>query len=348
MTDTSTEPQPIHRSGYRPPDFRIDTVELTFDLEESATVVGARMQVRRSGRAGAPLVLDGEDLELLALRIDGQDLAPDAYVVDEEQLSIAEVPDEFVLETEVRIDPLANTGLSGLYVSSGNFCTQCEAQGFRRITYFLDRPDVMARYTTTIEADGSRYPVLLSNGNRVSSEELGGGRRRVRWEDPFPKPSYLFALVAGKLACHEGSFTTASGRDVRLEIWVEPHEIDKCEHALRSLQRAMKWDEDTFGLEYDLDLYMIVAVGDFNMGAMENKGLNVFNSKYVLARPETATDDDYEAIEGVIGHEYFHNWTGNRVTCSDWFQLTLKGGPDGLPRPAVQRRHDLGAGQAHR
>ncbi|MGH7337631.1 MAG: aminopeptidase N, partial [Myxococcota bacterium] len=219
-----------------------------------------------------------------------------------------------------------NTALSGLYRSSGNFCTQCEAQGFRRITWFIDRPDVMARYAVRIEADRARYPVLLSNGNRIGEEDLAGGRQAVRWSDPSPKPSYLFALIAGNLHCHPGEFTTRSGRKVRLEIWVEPQNADRCEHALRSLQRAMAWDEQVFGLEYELDVYMIVAVGDFNMGAMENKGLNIFNAKYVLAAPETATDDEYEAIEAVIAHEYFHNWTGNRVTCRDWFQLTLKEG----------------------
>ena len=231
-----------------------------------------------------------------------------------------------MLETEVVIHPYENTKLMGLYTSSDAFCTQCEAEGFRRITYYLDRPDVMARFTTRIEADRAKYPVLLSNGNRVGDGELPGGRHWVQWEDPFRKPSYLFALVAGDLVCHGGTFTTASGREVALEIWVEAENADKCEHALASLQAAMKWDEETYGLEYDLDIYMIVAVNDFNMGAMENKGLNIFNSKYVLAKPSTATDDDYEGIESVVAHEYFHNWTGNRVTCRDWFQLTLKEG----------------------
>ena len=231
-----------------------------------------------------------------------------------------------MLETAVRIHPESNTTLMGLYRSSGNFCTQCEAEGFRRITWFLDRPDVMSTYRVTITADEAKYPVLLSNGNRLSVESLGDGRHRARWEDPFKKPSYLFALVAGDLHCHRGSFETMTGRTIELEIWVEHQDADKAEHALRSLQRSMKWDEETFGLEYDLDLYMIVAVGDFNMGAMENKGLNIFNSKYVLARTDTATDADFEAVEAVIAHEYFHNWTGNRVTCRDWFQLTLKEG----------------------
>ncbi|MCA8925610.1 MAG: aminopeptidase N, partial [Planctomycetes bacterium] len=273
-----------------------------------------------------PLRLHGETLELLSIELNGQALGPKAYAVDAEGLTVHEVPAAFTLTTQVRLKPQENFSLSGLYRTSGNFCTQCEAHGFRRITYFLDRPDVMATYRTTIVADTQRYPVLLGNGNKVDEGRLADGRAWVTWADPFPKPSYLFALVAGNLACHSGTFTTKSGREVELEIWVEPQNIDKCEHALRSLQKSMRWDEETFGLEYDLDIYMIVAVNDFNMGAMENKGLNVFNSKYVLARPDTATDQDYEAIEAVIGHEYFHNWTGNRVTCRDWFQLTLKEG----------------------
>ena len=323
------KPQPVYRKDYRPPDFWIDEVDLHFELDEDHALVHAKLAVRvNDALAGdrPPLVLNGEEMELLRVAIDGEELASGAYHVEDEQLTISQVPAAFELATTVRIRPQDNRALSGLYRSGGLFCTQCEAMGFRRITYFLDRPDVMALYRTTVDADRERYPVLLSNGNRVLEEELPGGRHRVRWEDPHRKPSYLFALVAGDLRCHEGSFVTCSGRDVRLEIWVEPENIDRCEHALRSLQKAMRWDEERFGLEYDLDIYMIVAVNDFNMGAMENKGLNVFNSKYVLARPETATDDEYEAIEGVVAHEYFHNWTGNRVTCRDWFQLTLKEG----------------------
>ena len=324
------KPEAVLRSSYRVPEYLIDTVDLAFNLSEDETTVEARLSMRRRGDEPQietpPLVLDGEALDLREIAIDGEPLADGAYQVDGDQLTIHAPPSRFELRTVVAIHPETNTSLSGLYKSSGNFCTQCEAMGFRRITYFLDRPDVMARYTVSIEAERERYPVLLSNGNRTAAEDLGNGRHRVAWEDPFPKPSYLFALVAGDLSCHAGTYRTASGREVKLEIWVEPQNIDQCEHALRSLQRAMKWDEDEFGLEYDLDIYMIVAVGDFNMGAMENKGLNVFNSKYVLALPETATDDDYEAIEGVIAHEYFHNWTGNRVTCRDWFQLTLKEG----------------------
>ncbi len=324
-----SKPKPVLRRDYRPPDHVIDRVDLAFDLNEQETRVEARLAVRRRADPSdpdAPLVLAGEELTLLEIEIDGRPLGESEYRLEEEQLVIPSPPARFELRTVVAIHPESNTRLSGLYKSSRNFCTQCEAMGFRRITYFLDRPDVMARYSVSIEADRNRYPVLLSNGNRIEEVDLGNGRHRVRWEDPFPKPSYLFALVAGDLRCHPGRFTTRSGREVALEIWVEPRNIDRCAHALRSLQRAMKWDEERFGREYDLDVYMIVAVGDFNMGAMENKGLNIFNSKYVLALPETATDDDYEGIESVIAHEYFHNWTGNRVTCRDWFQLTLKEG----------------------
>jgi len=325
----SEKPQSVHRADYRRPDYWIETVDLDFDLGEDVTVVRARLGVHRSESLAGdapPLVLMGEALDLQSIAIDGEVLAPSRFHCDGDELTIERPPARFVLETVVHIEPQKNTSLSGLYRSGGMFCTQCEAMGFRRITYFLDRPDVMATYTTTITADKSRYPILLSNGNRTEQVDLDGGRHRVCWQDPFPKPSYLFALVAGDLRCHDGRFTTRSGREVALEIWVEPQNIDRCEHALQSLQRAMKWDEEVYGLEYDLDIYMIVAVNDFNMGAMENKGLNVFNSKYVLAQPETATDDDYMDIETVIGHEYFHNWTGNRVTCRDWFQLTLKEG----------------------
>ncbi len=323
------KPTTVYRSDYQAPDYFVDRVDLDFELEEDATVVRATLFVRRNPILEGdppPLVLNGEELTTRKVAIDGRALSSSQYVEGSETLEIPGPPARFELETEVVIDPRANTQLSGLYCSGSMFCTQCEAMGFRRITWFPDRPDIMSVYATTITADAERYPVLLSNGNLTNDETLEGGRRRVRWEDPFPKPSYLFALVAGDLRCHAGSFATASGREVRLEIWVEPENIDRCEHALVSLQKAMKWDEEVYGREYDLDIYMVVAVNDFNMGAMENKGLNVFNTKYVLARPETATDDDCEGIEGVIGHEYFHNWTGNRVTCRDWFQLTLKEG----------------------
>lgn len=321
-------PQAIRREDYRPPDFWIDEVELEVELGEEVTWVGARLQVRRNPDVprAADLRLHGERLRLERVELDGVVVPAAGHRIEPDALVVKDVPDRFELRTKVAIEPQNNTELTGLYRTGSGFCTQCEAEGFRRITYFLDRPDVMARYTTTIIADGTRYPVLLGNGNRVEHAVLEDGRTKVRWQDPFPKPSYLFALVAADLRCHAGTFTTRSGREVRLEVWVEPPHIDSCEHALRSLQRAMKWDEQVFGLEYDLDIYMIVAVGDFNMGAMENKGLNVFNAKYVLARPDTATDDDYEDIEGVVAHEYFHNWTGNRVTCRDWFQLTLKEG----------------------
>jgi len=323
------KPTTIYRRDYRPPDYWVDRVALDFDLDPQATRVRTTLEVRRNESLVGdppPFVLSGEDLTLHRVAIDGRELHAREYVVEAGELRIARVPNCFTFETEVTIDPRANTALSGLYCSGSMFCTQCEAMGFRRITWFPDRPDIMSRYTTTITADHARYPVLLSNGNLIADETLEDGRRRVRWEDPFPKPCYLFALVAGDLRCHSGSFTTCSGREVRLEFWVEPENIDRCEHALVSLQKAMKWDEVAYGREYDLDIYMVVAVNDFNMGAMENKGLNLFNTKYVLARPETATDDDCEGIEGVIGHEYFHNWTGNRVTCRDWFQLTLKEG----------------------
>lgn len=322
-------PQPIYRKDYRPPHYWIDTVELTVSLHEDYAEIRATLQIRRNEDATdgpQPLVLHGERLQLRSIALDGEALPDSAWVSDEQTLTVHDVPDRFSLTTVVRTEPQHNTQLEGLYRSGKTFCTQCEAEGFRRITYFLDRPDVMARYTTTIEADKARYPVLLSNGNREQAGDLPQGRHFVRWRDPFPKPSYLFALVAADLRCHHGEYVTRSGRALRLEIWVEPHNIDACEHALRSLQRAMAWDEEVFGLEYDLDVYMIVAVSDFNMAAMENKGLNIFNDKFVLARPQTATDDDYENIEGVIAHEYFHNWTGNRVTCRDWFQLTLKEG----------------------
>ena len=326
---SAEKPQAVFRKDYRSPDYWIDTVDLEFDLGAEETRVRCTLTIRRREDVvgdAPPLVLVGEDLECLGVWLDGEALPASGYHAGDDGLRIDSPPARFRLETLVRINPQANTRLSGLYCTSGNFCTQCEAMGFRRITYFLDRPDVMARYTTTIVADKTTCPVMLSNGNRVEEEDLDNGRHRVRWEDPFPKPSYLFALVAGDLSAHRGSFTTRGGRKVELEIWVEPQNIERCEHALESLKRAMAWDEEVFGLEYDLDIYMVVAVNDFNMGAMENKGLNVFNSKYVLALPETATDGDYEGVERVIGHEYFHNWTGNRVTCRDWFQLTLKEG----------------------
>jgi len=325
-TFSDNEPVSVHLKDYRPPDFHIDRVELELRLDPAATRVLSRLTCRRNGEHDRPLRLDGEALELVRLALDGRGLEERQYNLGDGWLEVPDCGREFVLEVETVIRPDRNTELSGLYVSSGNFCSQCEAQGFRRITYFLDRPDVLATYTVTMIADRDRFPVLLSNGNLVETADAGAGSHRAVWEDPFPKPSYLFALVAGKLARIEDSFTTQSGRNVDLFIYAEHHNIDKCGHAMRSLKKAMRWDEQTYGREYDLDRYNIVAVDDFNMGAMENKSLNIFNSQYVLADPQTATDTDYGNIEGVIGHEYFHNWSGNRVTCRDWFQLSLKEG----------------------
>jgi aminopeptidase N len=323
----SVKPSTTYLADYTPPAYQVEQVELHFALHESDTVVTSRLKlVARNPAGNAPLHLDGQGLELLAIELDGRPLAGAEYTLEAESLTIASLPARCELRVVTRIHPDRNTALEGLYVSSGNFCTQCEAEGFRTITYYPDRPDVMAVYTTTLEADKARYPVLLSNGNCIARGELADGRHFATWHDPFPKPCYLFALVAGDLACVRDSFTTRSGRQVALELYVQHGNEDKCAHALESLKKAMAWDERAYGREYDLDSYMIVAVDDFNMGAMENKGLNIFNSKYVLARPDTATDDDYIHIEGVIAHEYFHNWSGNRVTCRDWFQLSLKEG----------------------
>ena len=323
-------PAPVRRLDYRPPAFLIDTVDLRFDLDPERTRVTASFAFRRNpaagGEANGPLVLDGEQQHDVAVSLDGHVLPATRYRLTEHALVIGDPPERGELTVSSTLHPAANVALEGLYVSSGVFCTQCEAEGFRRITYFPDRPDVLAVYTVTLVADRERYPVLLSNGNRVGSGDAGNGRHFVRWHDPFPKPSYLFALVAGNLAALTDSFTTASGRRIALEIWSTPANLDRCDHAMRSLKRAMRWDEERFGREYDLDTFMIFCADDFNMGAMENKGLNIFNSRLVLARPDTATDDDYLAIEGVVAHEYFHNWSGNRVTCRDWFQLSLKEG----------------------
>lgn len=328
MSDSTPAANTVYRSQYTSPAYLVDQVELQFDLDPHATIVSAKLSVRRNpgSTAGPALELNGEGLTLQSISVDGSALDASQYQLADDVLTLTDLPDTCVIETSVVVDPTANRALSGLYRTSGNFCTQCEAQGFRRITFFPDRPDVMSTYKVTIRGDRAVCPIMLSNGNRVSQSELPDGRHEAVWEDPHPKPCYLFALVAGDLKCHSGSFTTASGREVKLEIWVEQRNLDQCEHALVSLQKSMLWDEQVFGLEYDLDIYMIVAVDDFNMGAMENKGLNVFNSKYVLAAVETATDDDFLGVEAVIAHEYFHNWTGNRVTCRDWFQLTLKEG----------------------
>jgi aminopeptidase N len=320
----------VRRADYRPPDFLLDHVALEFDLDPALTYVTATLDVRRNPVVGgaAPLRLDGEDLDLALIAIDGHALPASAYQVRDDGLTLRlRTPsNQFQLKTVVRIKPSQNTELMGLFVSNGSFFTQCEAEGFRRITFFPDRPDVMTTYRVTIRADKSRYPVLLANGNLIEQGELSEGRHYAIWDDPFAKPSYLFALVAGNVTVHEERFVRASGREAALQIYVEHGNEDKTQHAMASLKRAIEWDEQRYGLELDLDRFMIVASNDFNMGAMENKGLNVFNAKYVLASPMVATDDDYVSIESIVGHEYFHNWTGNRVTCRDWFQLSLKEG----------------------
>ncbi|MCK9637558.1 MAG: aminopeptidase N [Methylobacter tundripaludum] len=324
-------PQTIYLKDYTVPEYLIHSVALNFTLDDENTLVSSRLTLSRNPASQShdtSLTLSGENLKLIRVNLDDGDLSKAQYLQTQDSLIIHDVPQQqrFVLTIDNTINPKANTALEGLYLSNGMLCTQCEAEGFRKITYFLDRPDVMTLFTTTLVGDKDRYPVLLSNGNKVAEGELPDNRHWVTWEDPFNKPCYLFALVAGQLECIADRFTTQSGRDIDLQIFVEKHDIDKCDHAMQSLKNAMSWDEQVYDREYDLDLYMIVAVGHFNMGAMENKGLNVFNTKFVLARPDTATDSDYEHIEGVIGHEYFHNWTGNRITCRDWFQLSLKEG----------------------
>ena len=325
------EPRTVFLKDYRLPPYVIDTVTLDVRLAPSATKVASRLQMRPNAAAGkassGPLVLDGEMLQLVSVALDGKELTASDYTVSEKALTIAEPPaGAFTLEITTLCDPQANKALTGLYRSGTLYCTQCEPEGFRRITYYLDRPDVLAKFRVRLEADAKEAPVLLSNGNLVEEGQAGSGRHYAVWEDPFPKPSYLFALVGGKLGHVAGSFTTKSGRAVDLRIYCEPGKEDRCQWAMESLKASMRWDEERFGLEYDLDIFMIVAVSDFNMGAMENKGLNIFNDGLILARPDTATDANYESIEAVIGHEYFHNWTGNRITCRDWFQLCLKEG----------------------
>ncbi|MBO8133391.1 aminopeptidase N [Dickeya fangzhongdai] len=320
----SQQPQVKYRHDYRAPDYTITDIALDFDLHPEQTRVVAVSQVVLQGEPGAVLKLDGEGLKLLSVQVDGQDWQ--AHRLLEGGLELTGLPEKFTLRIETEISPATNSALEGLYQSGEALCTQCEAEGFRHITYYLDRPDVLARFTTRITADKARYPYLLSNGNRVAQGEQGEGRHWVEWQDPFPKPCYLFALVAGDFDVLRDSFITRSGREVALELFVDRGNLDRADWAMTSLKNAMKWDETRFGLEYDLDIYMIVAVDFFNMGAMENKGLNIFNSKFVLAKAETATDKDYLGIEAVIAHEYFHNWTGNRVTCRDWFQLSLKEG----------------------
>ncbi len=320
--------RPVRLQDYRPPDWLVERVHLDVSLHPAASRVRSTLRLRPNpATAPAPLVLDGDGLSLSQVLLDGKPLAAGAYVASPDKLTLAQPPQRvFELTIETLVDPSANTQLMGLYRSSGTYCTQCEAEGFRRITYFPDRPDVMAVYTTRIEADKAQAPVLLANGNLTEAGDLPNGRHFAVWDDPFPKPSYLFAMVGGALACVDDTFVTMSGRKVALKIYVEPGKEDRCGYAMDSLKRSMRWDEEAFGREYDLDIFMIVAVSDFNMGAMENKGLNVFNDRYVLASPDTAVDADFAAIEAIIAHEYFHNWTGNRITCRDWFQLCLKEG----------------------
>jgi len=324
----------IYLKDYKPSDYLIDQIDLIVDLQDNAaTSVEATLQCRRNpnstnnpAHADTSLILQGEKLSLQAIHMDGRALSATEYSVDDKSLTLFKVPQSFSLKTIVHIHPETNTELSGLYRSKNMFCTQCEAEGFRRITYYLDRPDVMARFTTTIHADKRAFPVLLSNGNLIEKFDVSAERHGVRWQDPFPKPCYLFALVAGDLVCMTDHFVTMNNRIVSLEIYTAFADQDQCQHAMLALKKAMRWDEQTYGREYDLDRYIIVAVSDFNMGAMENKGLNLFNSKYILANAQTATDADYDNIDAVVGHEYFHNWSGNRVTCRDWFQLSLKEG----------------------
>lgn len=324
-----SEPEVVYLKDYLPPAYTVETTHLTFELAPEDTHVKARLQMKRHPQCdetGLPLELFGANLDLRSIALDGKPLSGAQYRIEGERLTIDNVPDAFVLETEVVIAPEQNTALEGLYRSNGMYCTQCEPEGFRRITWYPDRPDVMAKFTTTVIGDKTTLPVLLSNGNPIDQGDLDGGRHFVTWEDPFPKPSYLFALVAGQLEVVESYFTTRSGRTVLLQLYVEPQNLHKTEFSIGALKRAMKWDEDTYGREYDLDRFMIVAVDDFNMGAMENKGLNIFNSSAVLANPDTTIDAGFQRIEGIVAHEYFHNWSGNRVTCRDWFQLALKEG----------------------
>ena len=319
-------PGTIFLEDYQAPPYLINRTELHFELGEEATIVTSRLHLLRAVADDVPLELHGQGLELLQLSVDNEALAEEAYQVSDDSLLIHRLPEQCVLSCKTRIKPQDNTSLEGLYKSHSMFCTQCEAEGFRKITYYLDRPDVMSVFTVTIEADAERYPVLLCNGNLLESKTLDNGRQQVQWHDPFPKPSYLFALVAGDLQHIEDRFHTTGGRDVTLRIYVEPKDIGKCDYAMDALKRSMRWDEEVFGREYDLDIFNIVAVDDFNMGAMENKSLNIFNSSCVLAHPDITTDAGYQRIEAIVAHEYFHNWSGNRVTCRDWFQLSLKEG----------------------
>ncbi len=325
MLDAAATPQVTRLADYRPPAWTVPQIELSFDLDDRLTRVTSRLTVERNGDHHDPLVLDGEGLRLVALKVDGRTMGIGDFVHADDRLTLALSGQRHVVESVVELSPAANTQLMGLYASGGILCTQCEAEGFRRITFFPDRPDVLSRFRVRMEADKARYPVLLSNGNRVAAGE-GKGRHWAQWEDPFPKPSYLFALVAGDLSALKDEFVTRSGRRVDLGIWVREADVPRCRHAMDALKSSMRWDEEVYGREYDLDLFNIVAVSDFNFGAMENKGLNIFNSKYILADPDTATDADFDNVAAVVAHEYFHNWTGNRITCRDWFQLSLKEG----------------------
>lgn len=350
MTSTHTT---TFLEDYTPPDFLIEAIDLHFTLDPQATEVIARCTMirnRQSTKKKAPLSLDGEQLTLLSIKIEDRLLTEAEYKKTERQLVIFSVPDQFTLEIKTQISPQHNTALSGLYLSHHIFCTQCEAEGFRRITYFIDRPDVLTLYTTTLVANKKTYPVLLSNGNKIASHDIDEKTHQVTWHDPFKKPSYLFALVAGDLASLNDTFITRSGREIALQIFAAHGQQAQCQHAMQSLKQAMRWDEDAYGREYDLATFMIVAIDDFNMGAMENKGLNIFNAQTILADPQTATDDDYHYITQVVGHEYFHNWTGNRITCRDWFQLSLKEGltvfreqefSETLSSPVVERIHTV-------
>ncbi|MCM2354232.1 MAG: aminopeptidase N [Pseudobdellovibrio sp.] len=322
----SNTPARIYLTDYKAPDFQIKDIHLYFNLHETQTVVTAKMNFAKSTAAKDLVLTGGEHVKLLSLSINGEKLAATRYQVEGETLTIKDVPSEFLLESQVEINPEANKSCEGLYLSGGIFCTQCEAESFRKITYFLDRPDVMTSYTVEIEADEKKYPHLLSNGDNISKKSLGNGRHHALWKDPFKKPSYLFALVAGDMGVITDTFKTKSGKTVKLEVYAPHGKQERCKHAMVSLQKSMQWDEERWGLEYDLNTYMIVSIDDFNMGAMENKGLNVFNSRLVLADEKSATDTDFEMIESVVGHEYFHNWTGNRVTCRNWFELSLKEG----------------------
>ena len=325
MTDQTS--QTVYRLDYKIPSFLTDHVDLDFDLDPTDTLVAATTTLHRHPESDErDLVLLGSEPELLSIAMNGETLDASCYTLGNGELRIANAPDTVKLTIKTRIHPNQNTSLMGLYVSNGNFFTQCEAEGFRKITYFQDRPDVMATYTVRLAADKTRFPVLLSNGNLIDSGDLPDNRHYAVFEDPFRKPSYLFALVAGDLVCQEETFRLADGRNVLLQVWVEHGNLDKTNHAMESLKHSIRWDESRFGLELDLDRFSIVAVSDFNMGAMENKGLNIFNTKCVLANPRIATDTDFANIESVVGHEYFHNWTGDRVTCRDWFQLCLKEG----------------------